>query len=255
MAASNRQHARIASLAVLAFACFMGSCGGPPATHLEVLANARFAAPDEAWKLESDLYKVILTRSLQPGDHFVLAPITDRSFSAPPLLDELLPVATLTGTNSVEAQQKLDAVRVDAAAAFERLGLIRARYPRTAIIAAIQSAAERFHGDGPTSRKVLVLLTTAFEQSGYVNMGDSSLILDRDTIDRILKHLESAGSLPDLGEAEVCVAGITAGLGEHIDTPQQKRIQDFWNEFFVRAHAKLESYGVTLDGCKAIAAD
>jgi len=231
----------------------MGSCAGPPPTHLEVLANARYAAPDEAWKLEGDLYKLILTRSLRPGDHFVMAPISDRSFSAPPLVNELLPVATLTGTNAVEAQQKLDEVRAEAAAAFGRLALIGARHPRTAIIAATQAAAERFRGDGPSVRKIMVLLTTGFEQSGYVNMGDARLNLDRDTIDQILKHLKSADSLPDLGGTEVCVAGITAGLGEHIDTPQQKRIQDFWTEFFVRAHANLESYGVTLDACKAIA--
>jgi hypothetical protein len=254
MATSKRRQTRLPGLTVLALACCIGSCSGPPPTHLEVLANARFAAPDEAWKLEGDLYKVLLTKSFQPGDHFVLAPITDRSFSAPPLVNEVLPIATLTGTNAVEAQQRLDEVRAEAAAAFDKLALVRARYPRTAIIGAIQSAAERLRGDGPSVRKVLVLLTTGFEQSGYVNMGDSSLTLDRDTIDQILKHLESAGSLPDLGEAEVCVAGITAGLGEHIDTPQQKRIQDFWTEFFVRAHAKLESYGVTLDGCKAVAA-
>lgn len=225
-------------------------CSGE--SHLEVLASNRHQARGDAWNLESQAFQQLVDKTIQPGWHVSISAISERSFAAESLYDETIPAYSIVGTNLYQQEQALKKARQDLKNVLAVLDSNRKGSDRTEIIAAASAAAERFDTDKTASRKLLVIISSGFEQSSVVNMADYSLNLNDEMTDRIIGHLKTLGTMPHLPGVDVCMAGITAGDRRWADHKRLLNISRFWHVFFQAAGARLASYNPSLKGCHEI---
>ena len=229
-------------LVVVAFA--MVACSNRP-SHVEVLASVRADAPGSAWELENSAYSALGKELFGPGQHVVVTPLSDRSATEASVFDETIESNSLGGDNPLQIKEHAAKIRSEYEAAVGKLDTHRAGHPQTEIITAIVESAERFKDDPPEMDKVLIILSTGFEQSGSVNMGDASLSL-RAATPSILRSLHSRDLIPDLSGVKVCMAGITAGSNQWADANASLAIKSFWEAYFRAAGARLIDFSPTL---------
>ena len=228
----------------------LAGCSGE--THVEVLASNHHQARGNAWPLERDAFLQLANTGIQPGWHIVVSPISERSFALQALYDEALPAYSFVGTNFYQQDLAKKKGQADVKKALAVLDANRAGSDRTEIIAAIGSAAKRFGGDKGSSKKILVILSSGFEQSSVINMADYHLDLNEATAKHIVEHLQQLGTMPQLSGVDVCMAGITAGDHQWADQKRLVNIEHFWELFFTSAGANLVWYEPTLKGCPAL---
>jgi hypothetical protein len=214
-------------------------------THVEVLASVRADAPGPAWAAEAGDYRILERSVFNPGYHVVVAPISDSSSTERTLFDEVMPVYSISGLNPRQLNDLADRFRKKSEVSLGLLWMRQTGRARTEIIAAAAGAAERFADDPKGTRKILVILSTGFEQSSVVNMADSSQNLKTQTWP-VIRHLAKSDMLPRLNGVEVCMGSISSGLHGWADSPQYRRIHGFWSALFNVAGARLVGYGPSL---------
>jgi hypothetical protein len=242
---SGRYAAAVGSLLIFAVA----GCGNPHPAHIEALTATRREAPGAAWQVEEAAYRHLTNAAIKSGWRVVVTPITDRSLAVPPLFDTTIPAFSIFGENEYHLKKDIAADRSRADQALRTLWT----YPgvnRTEILAAVNGAADRFEDDS-ADRKVLVIISTGYEQSSIVNMADYNADLYAATR-RILHHMRVTRTLPRLSGVSVCMAGITSGQHNWADLKRSRDVRHFWHAFFSATGARLVSYGVSLEGCGAL---
>ncbi len=217
-------------------------------THVEVIASTRHEAPGNAWVVESRAFDYVARNGSKPGWRVIVTPIAERSLTAASPYDESTPPKSVFGPNDLDRSKKADADYVKAKRMFASTFAVPDGSARTEIIAAIGAAADRIQSDSGATNRLLVILSTGFEQSSIVNMGDYGLDLARSSA-HILAHLRQTGTLPNLRGVDVCMAGITSGLGDWTDLKRAREIERFWRRFFAASGARLISYGVSIETC------
>jgi len=239
-----------ATLPVLASAC--GSTNG--AAHVEVVAAVRHVAPGEAWDLEAASYRATFHELLQQnGDRLVVTPLSDRSLSETPIFNLIAPTESFVGSNHDDAEHDRSKDEAEAAISLKTLAARRAGSKRTEIIDALVGAHERFDADDEHVVRLLLVISTGFEQSSIVNMADYGLKLNAPTIRRrLIAHLKATGQVVDLRGIRVCMLGITGGEGGW-DYNRRKGVRLFWEDYFRAAGAVLEGYGPTAASCRPLA--
>jgi len=240
---------RTAQRATLTLLLVIGVGCSSATSHVEILASIRADAPGPAWNAESLDYRVLERLAFSYGHHVVITPISDASSTERPLLDASIPGLSLTGLNPRQLDDLAVADRKLSESALHALWSRAAGRQRTEIIAATVAAAERFADDPPGTRKILIVLSTGFEQSSVVNMADVSQNLNAETWP-VIRRLGKSQMLPQLSGVTVCMASISAGLHGWSDSPEYRRIHRFWHAYFQTAGAALISYGPALpDRC------
>jgi hypothetical protein len=229
---------------VLAALIFLEACGGDP-SHVELLASIKADAPGQAWPLEAADYRQLGESLFGPGQHVVVTPISDLSATEASIFDETTASDSLLGDNPMQIQEKAKATRERYYESISQLEARRSGHSRTEILSAIVMSASRFQDDSPRADKVLVILSTGFEQSGNLNMGDATLSLRAATA-AILSALHHRNLVPDLHGVKVCMAGVTAGERGWADSNSAFAIRSFWNAYFQDAGARLIAFGPSL---------
>lgn len=232
----------------LAVAVVLTGCSLGGGRVVQVLANVRDAAPGQAWSRETSVLHDDVLPHIGGGDRLVVAPIGTRSYTDPPVLDLTLASPSAFGANPLQLTLQNRRLLRSAYATAVR-GLARDRSARqTEIVAALMAAADRFSAE-PDAVKVLVLDSTAYEQSSIVNMADSRETLDAGAIAQLVAHIRVLHELPDLHGVRVCVTGITAGERGWADEERVLAVRAFWRAFFAASGATLVSYGTSPDAC------
>jgi hypothetical protein len=216
--------------------------------HVELLASTRLQAADNAWDFEAAAFQDAVSRAVAPGQRLVIAPISDRSWAESSLFDASIPEFSLFGQNQHFIDVEVKEKRVAAKGVLTTLDQRRRGSNRTEIFSAVSAAANRFGTDEPETRKLLVILSTGFEQSATVNMADYNLSLDEALTDKLIRQMGHVRTMPRLEGVDVCMAGITAGQGR-FDIIRGERIHRFWDAYFHAAGGRLASYGPTLQNC------
>lgn len=223
---------------------FLAACSSKP-SHVEILASVKADAPGPAWVLENSAYAALGKALFGPGQHVVVTPVSDLSATAPSIFDETVEGDSLIGDNPMQIKERAAELRMKYDNAREKLDSYRARGPRTEIISAVVASASRFTEDAQNTDKVLIILSSGFEQSSMLNMGDASLSL-RATTPTILQRLRHRDVIPDLSGVQVCMAGITSGKDGWADTNASLAIKSFWDAYFQAAGAHLIDFSPTL---------
>jgi hypothetical protein len=235
-------------LAVTIFAAT--ACGR--STHVEILASIPAAAPGAAWTVEKTAYEKAVKQAFRQGWHVVVAPISDHSLTEEPLVSVDFP--SLSAMGLTQGQFSMRMLGPAEQRARTALSTIRARSnskQRTEIIAAVLASSDRFTDDAQRE-KLLVILSTGFEQSSFLNMGDYRLDLNDRVGERIIEHLKTVGAFPRLKGVRVCMAGITSGKNDWADPIRARNVKHFWHRFFSAAGADLVLYDVSIDGCSLL---
>lgn len=234
------------SAALLALLAAAG-CGR--SMHVEILASTPAIAPGAAWDVEQAALDKAVAQALRPGWRVVVAPISDRSLTEEPLASLELPNLSAWGlTEGQFTKNVLPPAEQQARKAMLALRTRGTSKKRTEIIAAIDAASDRFAEDAQRER-LLVVLSTSYEQSSFLNTGDYRLNLGDAEQQRIINHLKAVGAFPHLAGVRVCMAGITSGKDNWADPIRARNLKQFWKRFFSEAGAALVLYDVSLDGC------
>jgi hypothetical protein len=244
----ENKFAPICKLALLLALTILAACSSKP-SHVDILASVKADAPGPAWSLESSAYAALGKALFGPGQHVVVTPVSDLSATEAPIFDESIDGDSLIGANPMQIKERAAQVRVEYESVRVKLAFHRASRPRTEIISAVVASASRFKEDAQNTDKVLIILSTGFEQSGMLNMGDASLSL-RSATPAILRALRHRNLIPEISGVKVCMAGITPGENGWADTNASLAIKSFWAEYFRAAGARLVDFGPTLsDTC------
>lgn len=233
---------------LLAALLLLTACGSKPGPFVQVLISIGESAPRDAQGHYADLLEKQVMAQLPNGTRLQLAPIDHRAFTASAVTinypgDSLL--SRPTGLEERKARQNQIAAAESALAEFAK----RPAGSGTEIIGAVQAAAKRFQG-APGGKKLLILLTTGFEQSEFFNLYDTLLDLQQpQTIDQLLAKVKAGGAIPDLHGVTVCVAGITNGDDNNAPLRLVSGLEHWWRAYFSAAGATLASYGAGLEGC------
>jgi hypothetical protein len=248
----HRPSSRVVHLAFLtSLLIVLTACAKLRTAHVELLLNDGLTAPGDAWKTETLLFDLALKDVNRQGWHIVIAPISDRSYATSPVFDETLPRADVTSEiNPTDIDDFLAPVLSREHEALEAIKVFPQVQGRTEIFAAIKASADRLQLEPDSVDKLMILISTMWEQSGAVNMADAQLRLDERETERILDHLAKAHLQPNLRGVQICVAGLSAGLNDTLRSSQQGHVGAFWQAYFTRAGGTLVSYNVSLDGCK-----
>jgi hypothetical protein len=236
--------APICRLPLLLILGVLAACSGKP-SHVDILASVKADAPGPAWTLENSAYAALGKALFGPGQHVVVTPVSDLSATEAPIFDESVEGDSLIGDNPLQIKERAAQIRMEYDNVRDKLDTHRAGRPRTEIISAVVASASRFKNDTQNTDKVLIILSTGFEQSGMLNMGDASLSL-RAATPAILHALRHRNLIPDLSGVKVCMAGITPGENGWADTNASLAIKSFWDAYFRAAGARLIDFGPTL---------
>lgn len=230
-------------LLIAAILQFTGCAG--PVSHVEILAAIKPLAPGRAWHLEGSAYRELGKVLFGPGQHVVVTPLSDLSATEPSIFDEDIGNVSLIGKNPMQLREEAAKIRTKFHHAFSQLAMRRIDRRRTEIISAVVASAWRFRDDPRGTEKVLIILSTGFEQSGLLNMGDVSLNLRAES-PYILRALRRRGLVPSLVGVKVCMIGITAGQNGLVDTNTALAVRSFWDSYFRAAGAQLIDFSPTI---------
>lgn len=228
--------------------CLLNACQ-PPRTNsgfVQVVADAKAVAPGTEWGNETELFQRDVLSEVGDGDRLLVAPIDANSYSDAPVFDETFPAVSIQNVPLTVTMRTRD-LRNAAVAAFGRLGLSN-ESRRTEIVGAILAAGNRFETSRAT-RKVLVIISSGFEQSGLVNMADVRMRLAPGLTSELIRAIRARGELPSLSGVDVCFGGITAGENGWAEQRRLLEIGEFWRQFFMASGARLRSYGAAFHGC------
>ncbi len=234
----------IRRLPLLIAVALLAACSSRP-SHVEILAAIRADAPGQAWPLETAAYRELGTALFGPGQHVVVTPLSDLSATEASVFDQSVESDSLVGANPMQIKERAAKIRADYDRAIVPLAERHVDRPRTEIISAVVASASRFEDDPADADKVLVILSTGFEQSGVLNMGDASLSLRAET-PAILASLRHRDLVPNLAGVRVCMAGITAGANGWADTNAALAIKTFWDDYFRATGARLIDFSPTI---------
>ncbi len=182
------------------------------------------------------------------GDTLVVAPIGDHAYTDAPVADVTLERPSAFGANPLQLTLRNRAMLRGLFPAVERRLEADRSSGHTEIVAATMAAADRFNGE-PDAAKILIIDSTAYEQSSLVNMADVRQQLDPRSIALLIATIRRANQLPGLSGVRVCVVGISAGEGGWAVERRVLAIRAFWAAFFRAAGAQLASYGTPATGC------
>ena len=219
-------------------------CAGP-VSHVEILAAIKPLAPGRAWQLERAAYRKLGKVLFGPGQHVVVTPLSDLSATEPSIFDESIGNVSLIGKNPMQLREDAAKIRAKFYRSFSQLSVRHIDRKRTEIISAVVASAWRFRDDPPGTEKVLIILSTGFEQSGLLNMGDVSLNL-RTESPYVLEALRRRGLVPSRLGVKVCMIGITAGQNGLVDTNTALAVRSFWDSYFRAAGAQLVDFSPTI---------
>jgi hypothetical protein len=240
----------------LALAMVITGCGAAsPSIHVEVLASIRHSASGSAWNVEAESYRGICTALLGRNDiRIVITPISDRSLTEASLFDEISPGESLFGKNDYDASRERKSLARKAEDVLATLLSRRSGSPRTEIINAIVGVADRFAAAPHDASRLLVIVSTAFEQSSILNMADYHLNLNSGAIRRrVLEHLKATGQLVNLRGVDVCMLAITNGDHNWADYNRSRGVRRLWRDYFAAAGARLMGYGAAIGSCQPLA--
>ncbi len=246
----NRISASLRNLAfgALALCIALGGCSSRSGRIIQVLANVRDTAPGEAWNRELAVLRDVVLPHIAPGDDFIVAPVGAHAYTDAPVVDLVLEEPSAFGANPLQLTLRNRRLLRSAYSAAER-GLEDDRSTNeTEIVAATMAAADRF-ASAERAQKILILDSTAYEQSNVVNMADIRQSLDTAAIARLIAHLRRVNELPDLRGVLVCVTGITAGEHGWADEQRVLDVRAFWRAFFSASGATLVAYGTSPEPC------
>lgn len=235
-------------LGAFAIGVALAGCSLGGGRVVQVLANVRDTAPGTAWTRELAVLRDEVLPHVGAGDHLIVGPIGAHSYTDPPVLDLRLEAPTAFGSNPLQLTLKNRRLLQNAYATAVR-GLEDDRSTnRTEIVAATMAAADRFAA-APDAEKILILDSTAYEQSSVVNMADVRQTLDAASIARLIAHVRAAHELPDLHGVRVCITGISAGERGWADEQRVLGVRAFWRAFFNASGARLVAYGTSPEAC------
>jgi hypothetical protein len=213
-------------------------------THVEVLAASYLDSDGPAFARESADYKR-LRDIISPGRHLVVTAISDNSFFEPPVVDVTVPGQSLFGENPRQLDDRVKAAQQTFDDGLGALAQRMSGEPRTEIIAAISASGVRFASDPSGTKKILIVLSRGYEQSGIIDMNDSRHDL-LNKLEPIIDSLVKRGRMPTLPQVTVCMGSVSVGLNGNGSAQQFVKMRTFWRVFFQKAGATLESYGPSL---------
>lgn len=173
-----------------------------------------------------------ILRGLQPGDRVIVGVITDKTYTEfRPIVDQEIPRFNWFKDNSLTYQARVDAIRTQLSGGIDPLFSTK-RTSRTAILDSFDLAAKIFHSD--SRQPILVILSDMLEDSEVAGFErhPASVRLARQLVGQRKAH----HSLPDLGGAEVYVAGASASTSS-----AAHEIERFWVEYIGDVHGHLSS--------------
>ena len=224
-------------------------CSNAPGPQVQVLVSTGDSAPPAAQARYADLLQQQILPALPYGTRLQLAPIDYRAFTAAAVNIDFPSASLLTRPTGLEAKRARRGQQDAATAALTQFHARQAG-SGTEIIGAVQAAAGRFGKGSPAARKLLVLLTTGFEQSELFNLYDTRLDLQSAAgIDQLLAKAKATHAVPDLQGVTVCIAGITNGDDNAAPLRLVSGLERWWRAYFAAAGAQVASYGAGLEGC------
>jgi len=224
-------------VALLLMVALLGGCGGgsakgEPGAVIIVLIDMTTSARADANRYMQNFTTVL--NAARAGDRIFVVPVT-ASFVPQIAASATLPAAS---ANPVSDAKKLKEARTKLQTDVAKLLQgERANVPGTAILAGLQKAGAIYKAEGEGPR-TLVILSDMIEQ-GQLDFTTAAL----SPAGPVLDSLEKEGYLPRL-DADVFVAGITAGEAQAFQVPQERfqAITQFWVAYFERAGARLGPY-------------
>lgn len=212
------------------------SAAGPTHAFFIVFADVSASVPDQ------DAYRAAwgaIIDALEPGDRVLLAPISDRTYTAfQPLIDLELAAFDPWHDNRLRYAREREAEHEELRAAIDRL-LALDRSPNTDVLNAVALAAKVFATD--QRRPVLVLLSDMIEDSSDYDF--DTMAVNRQFAERLVAQQTTAGDLPDLHGAAVYVAGASAATAKRAHA-----IEAFWKAYLTAAKGRIVWYGPALLG-------
>lgn len=196
----------------------------------------------EIRKTYRDKFNMILHK-INHGDVIEAALITEKSVSELNLSIEHSFPAFESSTDNVmlasAEKRKADlALQVQKDSLLKAVDSVLFNPPRkilsTEILSSLQ-VAERVLSSFPQKKKVIVIFSDMIEESGTANFVRDNL---NDSQNKsIIEKLKQTGTLPDLKNVLIYVAGAT-----HPNTEKYNRIRKFWAHFFKETGADLKPY-------------
>jgi hypothetical protein len=244
----------VALSSALLVASVSACASDPEGVHVEVLVSVRHLAPGSAWDLETQSFRATYAELLsRSGYRVVVTPISDHSLGEASLFDQIAPIESFFGSNHDDAQSQRTVQEKKAEGALSVLDSRRSGPKRTEIINAIVGAKDRFEADSRFLHRLLIIVSTGFEQSSVVNMADYNLKLNWPFMrKRLIDHLKATGQVVDLRAVDVCMLAITSGDGNWADYNRSRGVRKFWEDYLAAGGANLVGYGGTIGSCRAL---
>ncbi|HYF94812.1 MAG TPA: hypothetical protein VD969_21570 [Symbiobacteriaceae bacterium] len=223
---------------LLVLTALAAGCGTPDKPEVEgavvvVLVDMTTSAVDDANSYMKNFTTVL--NAARGGEEIFVVPITG-SFVPQIHTSSTMPAASF---NPVSDAEKLKDARLKLQNDVARLlGSERPKEPGTAILSGIAKAAAIFAAEGKGRPHTLVIFSDMIEQ-GKLDFTTADLTPP----EPVIEALEKDGLAPKL-DADVYVAGITAGQAQTYSVPQERfnAITKFWAAYFARAGARLGPY-------------
>lgn len=191
---------------------------GPKPRFVVVFVDVSGSRKEDDWKVYESTFESLVD-SLHPGDHVLLATISDETFTTFQPVDVPLEKTGITIKDAEMARNAKKKLR-------EELQLVKAHKPakQTRILDAFNAAAECFSRADPESERWLLFLSDMLEDSGKENF--EKLKLTDSATNKIVEERRAQHLLPALQGVRVYVAGAKAAAAE-----KMVEVQRFWLKY------------------------
>jgi hypothetical protein len=222
----------------------------PAGTHLELFVAAGDAIPSGLWPL----YRALALDAVAcagAGDTVTVRPITATTLASPPLLTITVPpddARCKVNPDICYAAAKAFVVAVEAA--IKALPAYHSSHPgRTDPLGALMAVGDDFGLDPDGTHRVVIMIANGWVQNELVNIyeyrGDP-----KRAVPRVIALLKAHGVMPDLGGADVIIAGVTSVVPtmDVSDLQLHELCSGFLESVISAAHGRLRWCNVALPG-------
>jgi hypothetical protein len=183
------------------------------------------------------------------GATITLRPITADSLTELPLFAGEVPSPTgQDAVNPLRYRSDLRAFVLKTGAAFDRLPQLARGVTGSDPLGAMQAAAGDLRLESGTSPRVVVAIFNGWQQSRSLNLfryGEDPAA----STGLALRALRASGALPELGGADVVIAGLTTGTARmQTSDAQLAELCTFWRSVIAAGHGSLKLCAAALPG-------
>lgn len=228
---------------VLLLAGLAAGCGarpvGTPAPPQVVLTLLDLSGSTEAVRARYlSAVETVIAR-VPPGSRLVILPVSDRSLTAPAVVDLTFPAYRRLSTNSFIHRREMTRLRRQALEAVGAAVKPEVGARGTALLDSLLQAQD-FLRSYPEGAGAIYIISDMVEQSQTLDLFG----LGPAGVEPALARAEESGQVPDLRGAAVTVTGLEAA--GHMESETVLAVRAFWEALFERAGARLLQYSPTL---------